>query len=476
MPFVFLLLFALLSFQSRWPDPPPWVGPYGRVLLPWVLVLGFWAGAAVQVRRFCWQALRAPDRHADVYRRFLGWRRRWLLALIGGWLVVLYYLGWGQVAREDAGLLGAFPGAEAVQFTPLLIGLVLCWSRFYEFEGLSYELLHPDDRFISVWEYVAFQARHNLLLVVPPLLFLLCVRAVFLAFPLLERLDNLLIIMTCVLLVAALVCVPVILRLFLGLRPMPPGPLRSQLEAAARRCGFRFNDVLVWDTRGTVANAMVSGAVPWVRYVILTDLLIDKLTPAEVEAVFGHEVGHIKHHHMLLYVLFFLGSLVTLMGLWKYAETTLAQANVQAYLREHLPDAPTWLETGQVMAGPALLVLLAAYIFCVFGFLSRRCERQADLFGCRTVSCDAFISALEKVADLNGIPRHRPGLLASWQHPSIAQRVAFVARLRDDPALEPGFQRRLALTKWGLMAVMAASLALVVWALGDGVWDLLKMK
>src|SRR5205807_5024914 len=34
-----------------------------------------------------------------------------------------------------------------------------------------------------------------------------------------------------------------------------------------------------------------------------------------------------------------------------------------------------------------LLILAAAYIFVVFGYLSRRCERQADIFGCRAVSC-----------------------------------------------------------------------------------------
>ena len=34
--------------------------------------------------------------------------------------------------------------------------------------------------------------------------------------------------------------------------------------------------------------------------------LVEELTPEEVEAVFGHEVGHVKHHHILFYVGFFL--------------------------------------------------------------------------------------------------------------------------------------------------------------------------
>src|SRR5438046_8697341 len=81
-----------------------------------------------------------------------------------------------------------------------------------------------------------------------------------------------------------------------------------------------------------------------------------------------------------------------------------------------------------------LVASLGAYIFVVFGFLSRRCERQADIYGCRAVSCAqrdcsghdssvellpagqglcptgirTFMDALEKVAQLNGISRDRP--------------------------------------------------------------------
>jgi STE24 endopeptidase len=133
-----------------------------------------------------------------------------------------------------------------------------------------------------------------------------------------------------------------------------------------------------------------------------------------------------------------------------------------------------------------LLAVLGGYIFAVFGFLSRRCERQADIFGCRAVSCGrpdcagheegvclqpagrglcptgilTFIAALEKVAFLNGISRDRPGWLQSWQHSTIACRVEFLQRMLADPALEPRFQRTVSLVKWivllGLGAVLLA--------------------
>src|SRR5439155_26747722 len=126
-----------------------------------------------------------------------------------------------------------------------------------------------------------------------------------------------------------------------------------------------------------------------------------------IETVFGHEVGHIKHHHMLLYILFFIGSLAMLTGLWKFCEVSLQSEAVAGAAAEQIVQQAQWLATADVAAGPVLLAFVSVYIFVVFGYLSRRCERQADLYGCRAVSCWAFVSALEKVADLNGIPRHR---------------------------------------------------------------------
>jgi hypothetical protein len=96
------------------------------------------------------------------------------------------------------------------------------------------------------------------------------------------------------------------------------------------------------------------------------------------------------------------------------------------------------------------LGLLAGYMAIIFGFLSRRCERQADLFGAQTVSTDVFISALEKVADINGIARDR----FSWLHPSIGKRIAFLQEMRDHPGRVFGFHLSVRLMQWGLCLVL----------------------
>src|SRR5207248_11762387 len=101
----------------------------------------------------------------------------------------------------------------------------------------------------------------------------------------------------------AVALAPLGLRLMLGLRPLPPSPLRDRLAAAGRRLRVRYADILLWDTRGGVANAMLAGVLPWFRYILLSDRLLAELTPDEVEAVFGHEIGHVKHRHMIFYLL-----------------------------------------------------------------------------------------------------------------------------------------------------------------------------
>jgi STE24 endopeptidase len=135
-----------------------------------------------------------------------------------------------------------------------------------------------------------------------------------------------------------------------------------------------------------------------------------------------------------------------------------------------------------------LVAVVLFYIFSVFGFLSRRCERQADVFGCRAVSCldpaccghteetplpcrgsglcptgiHTFIRALEKVALINGISRDRPGFFQSWQHSTIARRVAFLRGMLAEPDVEPAFQSRLWRVKSGLLAGLLAALVALV--------------
>ena len=69
---------------------------------------------------------------------------------------------------------------------------------------------------------------------------------------------------------------------------------------------MRYRDILVWHTHYNMGNAAVMGVVPQMRYVLLSDLLLERMDDEQIEAVFAHEIGHVVHRHMVWYVIFFL--------------------------------------------------------------------------------------------------------------------------------------------------------------------------
>jgi Zn-dependent protease with chaperone function len=426
------------------------------------------------------------------------------LLLFGFFVAALVGLGWGwAVYQFRGGETGALPGTELLLLAPFLAAQLLAWACFYDAERALYlAARRPSDgparpAFGSRLSYVAFQARQKLALVFLPVLLLIVQKELFRLIPAewqeWQAAANYLCIGTLLIVVVAM---PWMVRLLLGLRPLPPGPIRDRLAAASRRLRFRCSNLLLWNTRSGMANAMVLGVLPWVRYVVFTDRLLEDFSPEEVEAVFGHEVGHVKHHHMLYYLGFLVLS-VFVLGLLVNAVLPLASVALQSGLAL-LGSAPLgWpavavelldLNKHKYLAFLPMVALLLSYIFVVFGFLSRRCERQADVFGCRAVSCHRpdcpgheferchggdgrglcptgiriFIRALEKVAQVNGISRDRPGFLQSWQHSTIARRVDFLQRVLADPRVERHFQRRVTVVKWVLFGLLGATLAVLL--------------
>jgi Zn-dependent protease with chaperone function len=526
MPFLLLLLLALACLPDNWDRP--WLEELGLgrgsfALLTWSAMAFMVVAAAQLARRPLGQLLGSFPNREEIYSRFRRSRYRHLLALVVIYGLALYVLGWGWTVRSlgpamsaddfikkyakhgqnlvvlvedapsefanhltqkerdlgkfDKNLVEAvlarepfhqmFLGAELLILAPFLVALVASWACFYEGERIFHDTAAPAIALTPFWSrraYLLFHLRHHLALIFVVIGLLVIQKELSRLSDFQESIWFKYALLS--LMVVVLAFFPWVLRIILGLKPLPASPLRERLMAAAHRLRFRFSNILLWNTNGAVANAMVAGIVPQVRYVVLTDRLINDLTPDEVEAVFGHEVGHIKHHHMAFYLTFIVISLSTL-------------SVVATLLR-----VDEWFKSNEDMAIVPMIGILGGYIFVVFGFLSRRCERQADIFGCRTMSCtradctghdgsealaprgrglcatgiSTFIDALEKVARLNGISRHRPGWLQSWQHSTIAHRVEFLQRVRKDPSIEPRFQRTVRIVKWSVVILLAATL------------------
>ncbi len=512
MPFL-LMVFLTVACLPSWQDPPGFVNSAllsaGLTWLGVALVALESFDVARRVRRGLERDPARRERVTAQYERRRFWRQFLLLGVYG---LSVYVFSWGWAAGHlwswDGAGKAPIPGVKVLILLPFFVGLVLSWVFSYDADRALYVAAHrlldgdPLTRafldggaaaapaldaardFGGRWSYVAFQGRQKLALVFLPVLLLIVQQEIALQIP-----DSVQDEWAWTLsggvagVLAVLMTLPWMVRLALGLKSLPPGPTRDRLLAAARRLRFRCSDLLLWNTRGSMANAMVIGVLPWPRYVIFTDRFLEEFNGDEVEAVFGHEVGHVKHQHMLFYLGFLLLSLAV-MGYGFFAVALPLLPGLARGAGPSLAAILYGLPVTDVWMLPAAAGLLA-YIFVVFGFLSRRCERQADVYGCRAVSCGrldcvghdggaeltpraaslcptgvrTFIYALEKVAQVNGISRDRPGFLQSWQHGSIARRVAFLYGLLKDPSAEPRFQRRVALVKWGLFVVLGAALA-----------------
>ncbi|MEY2786512.1 MAG: hypothetical protein RL277_2724 [Planctomycetota bacterium] len=196
-------------------------------------------------------------------------------------------------------------------------------------------------------------------------------------------------------------------------RAIPSGPLRDIFDTVAKHADFRARAVYAWNTEGSMANAAIVGLGSRLRVVLFSDALLNQLNGQELAAVYAHEIAHAKRGHVLLF------------GLW-----ALAAFLGGDLLGQHFFADDPWLQSGCVLGGLGLW-------FLFFGWLSRRCELEADLFSMRLIGThEPIISALERVGG-------RLRDVAGWRHFSIAQRVAFLESVNADPEVGERLERTL---------------------------------
>lgn len=259
---------------------------------------------------------------------------------------------------------------------------------------------------------------------------------------------------------------PVLLRHVWDTTPLPPGELRDLLRAMCHRYRVRVRELLLWRTFGGMINAAVMGAVAPLRYILLTDALLDALDRRQVEAVMAHELAHVRNRHVPWMIV----SAVATLGLLALAAGHAARAVISqlAAWGESDPRSPADLAVRLVGDGSQAVELAALCLALlgwavVFGWVSRRYERQADTFAVTHLSrgaepgrpirasapsdtsapsaapdasasapptiqpaaVEAMCNALQQVADLNHLSVTR----RSWRHGSIAWRQSHLRSL-----------------------------------------------
>jgi STE24 endopeptidase len=220
--------------------------------------------------------------------------------------------------------------------------------------------------------------------------------------------------------------------------------------------------IMLWPSDGArIYNAAVIGVLPRIRYVLFTEDLLADFAPRQVLAVLGHELGHARHRHLVLYLLV---ALATMLAAFLLATPT-------AHLFALLP----WAEhvRPDVRKGVATVALLALKWRLIFGYLSRACERQADLAGAELCGDPTVMQdALRAVAQLSGQREDAP----SWRHYSIASRVAFLGRVLGDPTVAA--RHHLVVRRWWcalavIVLALATTLAIIALRGGTAVHDAL---
>ncbi len=387
-----ILIMLLPALRETTGDPPGLaaIGSRGVVALT--------LGGPVTVLAALWLLTHVAGRRLD-HHGSLDWAAsadRWASIariVIALWMVpAVTALGWLDVVRGVAGDVVFLD--ELLVVAPAILAMIATWALFYPIERRFREALlmrdldrgQPLHAIPTRWRYVLTMARHMLALSFVPLAMILAWRECvpWIAERIARAIDPggatrvpngagahewLEPILQFAGALGVLILLPPIVRRVWETVPLGPGVLRDELSTLCAREGVRVREILVWRTGGSMLNGAVLGVLPRLRYILLTDALLESLTLRQVRAVMAHEVAHVRLRHMP----------------WMWAACLAA-----VLLTGLAGDSLVRLGPGWMPPSPwdelALGGLSIAGMLLLFGWISRRFEWQADAFAVRHLS------------------------------------------------------------------------------------------
>jgi len=207
----------------------------------------------------------------------------------------------------------------------------------------------------------------------------------------------------------------IIAPIFNKFSPMEDGELKSDIEAMMDKVGLKSEGIFIMDAskRDSRLNAYFGGLGKTKR-VVLFDTLLEKLTPKELLAVLGHELGHFSHG-----------------DIWKNIAMMGVLLFISFFLLGHLPDElfldmGVERKAGVEIAMMMLLLPLVSFVFTpIMSFVSRHNEYGADEFGSQLGGKENLVSALIKLVDENkSFPKSHPLVVFFYYtHPPVLERL-----------------------------------------------------
>ena len=201
--------------------------------------------------------------------------------------------------------------------------------------------------------------------------------------------------------------------------PLQDPVLVERVERLLARCGFRSRGLYVMDgsKRSAHGNAFFAG-VGAAKRIVLFDTLVLRLSPAEVEAVLAHELGHYKLHHVRKNLAF-----------------SFAFTLASLFILGLLVGQP-WFYEGLGMQSRTLPIALLLFILVspAFSFflhplgtlLSRKHEFEADAYATHHAAAGDPEHALVKLVRDNATTVTPDPLHSAFydSHPPAAMRIA----------------------------------------------------
>ena len=238
---------------------------------------------------------------------------------------------------------------------------------------------------------------------------------------------------------AVTMAVPVFISpLFNHYYPLAESPIKDKILSLARANGIPVDNVYEFDAsrQSKRISANVSGLFGTTQ-VSLNDNLMNRCTPAEIEAVLGHEMGHYVLSHAFIGTTWF--GLLILVAFLFLDRGFRALANVFGGNWDvRSIDDPAGL--------PVLVALLSIFFVLatpVTNTISRTLEAQADIFGLNAArQPDGFATATLKLSEYRKLDPTPLEEFVFYDHPSGRTRIANAMRWKawhlEDPDIKAG--------------------------------------
>lgn len=209
---------------------------------------------------------------------------------------------------------------------------------------------------------------------------------------------------------------PTIRALFFDkLTPLQDEALAREIEALMQKTGFESSGVFVSDAskRDARLNAYFGG-LGRAKRVVLFDTLIEKLTPQELLAVLGHELGHFAHGDLYKNIATVGGMLFVMLAIFGNLPESL-------FLNMGLSESPAI----DMILFLLFMPVLGFFLMPLMGIISRHNEFEADATGAELGGKLFLANALRKlVTENNAFPLSHPlYIFFYYTHPPVMERL-----------------------------------------------------